>query len=207
MDNKHPASPGRAVLPTLCLILLPALLILFSGCAASQAPTSYYTLSAPEDSNLSRSVSRAQTLLIEPVRLAEYLDVRELVVRTESHQISYLGSHHWGGSLGGMIRDLLMHDLQDQLSDYQVVVVPGTDRSVQRLLITIDHFEQDLDQSALVKGNWQLLPAPGQSTGAGAMFSFRTPLTSTSPQDLAAALSQGLIKVSAQIANHLNKTP
>ncbi len=94
--------------------VLALLILLGTGGCASSPPARFYLLSAVAPSRTA-SRSGSGSLIVDRVRIPDYLDRPALVRRTGQNRLDVSDIERWGGSLSAMIRDVLSEDLAERL--------------------------------------------------------------------------------------------
>ena len=176
--------------------VLGAMLMLLAGCSSSQQPLSYYQLpAAPLYSK--QDVTLAQELYVEPVQLASFLNGRGLVLQQSDVELVVARQHLWAEPLTQQLQRQLTDRLAPQLTDYVVILQPGS--NTVRVALQLDGFHALAEGYAIVSGRFAISQRKGTET-----FSIRVALTEDGYPALVAALAEGLQQLSQQIAQQLN---
>lgn len=184
---------------TLRLIILVSVVGL-AGCAGGPTPASHYILPTQEEAE---AVSRTpeHTLVVDPVRLASYLDSQSIVMQRDDILLQQASSHLWAEDLDRQLHRRLRQRLDERLSNTRVL----TNRNAMdalRLSIEVDHFQGRYDGMAVAAGRWQLRDASGQLL-ALEPFNISMPLEADGYPALVRALGESWDEVADQIAERI----
>jgi uncharacterized protein len=187
-----------------------AVAMTFTGCsilAPTQEHTRFIVLSpiAPGTSNSTVTANSSGPPLaigLGPVRLPEYLDRPELVIRTSPNGFDLSEIYRWAEPLSDNFRHVLATDLIAQLGGGDLVQYPwfaGTrlDYVVQ---VQVEHFEAGVDHSTQLSAHWELKPPNGDQVLASNETQLSRPVDSLEGDTVAAALSTDLGALARQIA-------
>jgi|SRR5450830_1327266 len=96
-----------------------AIIILIASCATS-APTRFYTLSVPVQSQ--QSTAKATTIAIEvlPVNVPERLKRPQLVINTQGAQLKVLEQDRWSSSFNDELHDVFASGIANQTGALEV---------------------------------------------------------------------------------------
>ncbi len=185
----------------LSIILASGLLCALAGCFQAN-PVQQYTLTTEPPLQVLPQKAASTTILIGPVKLASYLDQPRMVRRHSTTQIDSIAGHQWAGNLAEMISDKLVAEMDALLQPSPVFAYPGTTVFTQgrRIALNILRFEGTEDKTAIIEARWTLFDLKDKSILKTQSSLIHTPLTDDSYEALATALSQGLTKISREIA-------
>lgn len=145
----------RRPLAALAIAALAAFAIsLGAGCTSlTPAPTpetKYFVLDLPPKGKL--PPQSLDKILVAPVRLPEYLNQQQLVVREKDHQIRIAKYHSWAEPLEVSIRRSISSQLNHKDLGYSFV--PSC-RGCPQLLVDIHHFYPTVDGEVLLTGGYR----------------------------------------------------
>lgn len=185
----------------LSIILVSGLLCALVGCFQAQ-PVRQYTLTTEPPAQVPPQKAAPTTILIGPVKLASYLDQPRMVRRHSTTQIDSIAGHQWAGDLAEMISDKLVAEMGALLQPSPVFAYPGTTVFTRgrRVALDILRFEGTEDKTATIEARWSVFDLTDKSILKTQTSLIHTPLTDDSYEALATALSQGLTKISREIA-------
>ncbi len=193
----------RPLLVTSIVLALAA-----SGCAATV--TRYYTLSPAEPAAPSaRSAESAVLIGIGPVELPDYIDIRNIVVRTGDNTLDQAAFDQWGGSLDDMIPRVLVDNLHARMpSDHFVAFPQSGDLPFDfRVPVTISRFDVSTAGEAVVVARWQIRGKAGSGTLLVRETTARFQGSGRTYSDRVAALSKALGLLTDDIAAALATMP
>lgn len=182
-----------------------------SACLKSNPPVkgerySLPEIATPQPANASQQTV-TQTLVLNRIQLADYLDTDRIVVQLDDVTLHPARDHLWVDNLSQELRRGLRTRLSSQLPNTAIVdPLPGASVSANSLQLTIDQFHGQMRGYAILSGQWQLLSAdrkPLQSQS----FKFSTPLAESGYPALVRALGSNLDLLSEQIAGQLQRAP
>ena len=151
-------------------ILLPAMLI-FCGCSlfssGPQPKTRFFMLSSPATSGKSvqpLATYPQATIGIGPVRLPEYLDRRNIIVRNSRNEFELAELSQWAEPMA----DMFSRAVADNLS-----ILLGTNRIIQfpwrssmpvdyQLTIQVAQFDGTLGEQVVLRAHWQVFTGDGK---------------------------------------------
>ena len=150
-------------------------------------------------------VSSQATVGIGPIEVADYLDERQLVTRVAPNEIHLEEDHLWGEPLRDAFAQVLRGDLERQLGTRRVVMHPfeGVEPDVL-VAVEVLRFEQIAGGPARVSARWTIRNPQGGEPSIHELTVDVTP-GSTDPQARAAALSQGVARLSEAMAVDLRR--
>jgi uncharacterized lipoprotein YmbA len=182
-----------------------------SGCsvlAPRQDRTRFIMLTASTPRSLNMQSAANPTLAsaaigLGPVQLPEYLDGPELLIRTSPNGFELSNRDRWAESLADNFRHVLANDLTNLLGAKNIVQYPwypGT-RLNYIVHIQVEHFEADTNQTVELTASWELITTQTDQILASREAQFSRPLTSLAGETAAAALSEDVAELAAQIAS------
>ncbi len=198
------ARSARAVLASLVGMLLAA-------CLSGSADPQYFTLSsASGDAAGAPIASRPELgLVVGPLEFPRYLDRPEIVRRDGSHRLILADAHLWGGSLQTDILRVVADDLARLLGTAQVAVYPTEPRFLPdyRVLLDLREFEGVAGQGVRLRARWTIAAVPDGRAIVVEEETIEQPLASSSIEDMVAAESTALGRLTHRIATRLAELP
>lgn len=191
----------------LSLLLVPACLILLTGCLSpgSSPATTYYQLRpmdpAPEPIDTFEGI-----MVVGPVELSPYLNNPRLVIRPTPHRVEYLEFHRWAEPLEQNLANVIAGDLSELLqSDLTYAYTPrvGIRDDVHSIRMRVHGFEVNengqatLDISAVHLKGMKLLRNPILH------LKLKGPVEGASPEQQVAALNQLVHELSLALAREV----
>ncbi len=154
-QTKPRGAPPATLLP----LLMAALLVTIAGCASSPR-THFYTLGA-DDLALEEVTRQADGVRIGlwRVKLPDFLDRPEIVLRTSPYTLELADFHHWAERLDSDITRLLAHELARQLKTRHITLSPwlANVRNDYQVKVDFSRFDGSLGGEVVVGGVWRLL--------------------------------------------------
>ncbi len=184
---------------------LTAGLVALGGCGS--ATTRYYTLSDVDAPALAPAATASALIGIGPVKLPDYVDRPQIVVRTGENAVEQAAFDQWGGSLDDMVPAVLVDDLAARLPGDHFVAFPqsGDLAFDYRVPVRITRFDVTTSGDAVVDARWQVRDPSGvvvvRETAA------RATVEGTDYTSRVAALSRALGTLADEIARELAPLP
>ncbi|MBU1232551.1 MAG: PqiC family protein [Proteobacteria bacterium] len=177
------------------------LLFLAGGCMKQGIPLYYHTLSNPGQASVSPPQNDLPTILVGPVRVASFLDQKQLVKQRTSNSVSLIEQHRWAGNLSEMLSNALITQLSQMLNNEKVYSFPNT-TSGNGLRLELDflHFEEDQNRMAIIEARWRILSEDNQTILHSATSHYKIPPATQDYDALVKGLSQGLTRLSQEIS-------
>ncbi len=201
--------PARPAL--LRLLAASAALVLLAGCSllpeAKPDPTRYYVLAGA--TGATTAAAGAPVVHIRPVEIANYLRARAMVVRRGNNEIEFREYARWGEPLEQGIARALRGELLVRGAAAGITV--GSTRSARlgadlELAVRVLAFEGHAGGGAPVHAVWELFNEKGL-VHRGEFRSDAARWDAKNEASLAAALSEGIGALAADIAAGLAKKP
>lgn len=184
-----------------------------TACFKSNPPVQSQRYSLPEvpapvaASQDKSSPALTNTLVLNKITLADYLDSDRIVVQLDDITLRPARDHLWVDNLSQELRRGLRNRLSSRMPGTAVVdPLPGSANKATTLQLTIDQFHGQMQGYAVLSGQWQLLSAehkPLQSQS----FRFSSPLAENGYPALVRALGSDLDLLSDQITGALQRLP
>jgi uncharacterized lipoprotein YmbA len=184
------------------LRLLPVAALLAAGCtllAPAADPSRFFVLTALSTSSAEGS---GLALGVGPVRVASYLAVSEVQVRTRPTELSRSSVDRWAEPLEEGITRVLAQNLSAELGTRDVVLFPWyADQSPShQVQVSVRRFELEPDGSGVLEARYEvtaLAPRGGQVIRD---VELRRPAAGSDVAASVAALSESLAELSRRIA-------
>ncbi len=184
------------------LIILSALIMGLSGCAATQ-DTRFYLLSSLPQTVAGSQVKKAElTLGIGPVNIPEYLDRPQIVTRSSRNALRLAEFHNWAEQLKINIAQVVAENLSILLSTDQVKLYPWpqSDSPIDyQVLINVIQFERNPAGDAVLLARWSI-NSRGKTVLTGRTAHITVRPKGHDYKSLAGALSETLADLSREIA-------
>ncbi|GAB2798182.1 hypothetical protein GCM10027040_26020 [Halomonas shantousis] len=108
--------------------------------------------------------SATRALVLEPIRIADYLDSDGIVMQLSDIEIHQASNHLWAENLSRQLERSLRHHLSLALPNVRVLRDSRGADAGEALSVRLDveEFQGRHDGMAVVSGQWQLRDAEGQ---------------------------------------------
>lgn len=195
---------GNNKFSRLCLTLMAAFMcICLGGCLKQSLSTSYYTLSKSQQVMVAGS-NPLPIILLGPVNIASFLDQRQMVSQNSPYSLNFEEQHRWAGDLHDMLTNVLVSNLSINLGTEKVLLFQGSlAQNGFQVIIDILHFEKDSKDNAFLMARWKIVSTKDTKTLHFATSTHKVPLERDDFESLSKGLSQGLSKLSDEIANRI----
>jgi uncharacterized protein len=199
--------------PNLAKLSLAAMAIA-CGCSvlAPQTDRSRYFVLSPSAGSDSISQSRepraTRPLMIGlgPITIPNYLNRPEVVTRLSDTEFAVSDTDRWGEPLEANLSRVLSQDLTTDLPGLQVTPFPWSRRAQLDYRISVDfrHLERTADGNAEVEAQWTVRTSVENKLVDSGTTTISLP-AGNDPRSASASLSQGIARVSLEIAQALQK--
>ncbi len=177
-------------------------LVTLVGCFQATPVRQYILITEPIPQALDHNLE-PMTILIGPVKLANYLDQARIVRRHGPTRIDALTGHQWAGDLTEMISQKLIADLGGLLKPAQVLAYPGPAGQGRRVSIDILRFEGTDDKKAIIEANWTIFDLESKEMLKTHSSLIHMLLSDDSFETLTTVLSKGLTQLGQEIATSI----
>lgn len=169
------------------IISLAGLILFLTACASTPDVETHYFLLNPSQSSATNTAISSDTINLEPIQLAKFLDQPGIVLQTAQHEIKVAHYYRWAEPLKKNLHRYIYHSLG----------IRNSSDASQSLEIHIQQFHGTQDGSALVSGYWTI-------NNESHPFSYHAPLTKTGYAELVAQLALLLDQLCVDIASQIN---
>lgn len=138
-----------------------------------------------------------------PIRLPEYLDRPELLIRTSPNGFDLSETDRWAEPLVDNFRHALANDLTNLLGSKNIVQYPWDPGTKLDIIVHIEvqRFEADTSHSAELVARWDLRTSQTDQVLASREARFSHQSTSAAGDAVAGALSEDVAELAQQIAS------
>lgn len=184
------------------LRLLPAAALLAAGCtllAPAADPSRFFVLTALSTSSAEGS---ALALGVGPVRVATYLAVSEIQVRTSPTELSRSAVDRWAEPLEEGITRVLAQNLSAELGTRDVVLFPwyAEQSPSHQVQLSVRRFELEPDGSGVLEARYEVTALAPRGGHVIRDVELRQASTGTDVAASVAALSESLAELARRIA-------
>lgn len=184
------------------IIMICGMVITQVGCFQATPVRQYILITEPIPKALDHNYE-PMTILIGPVKLANYLDQPRIVRRHGLTRIDSLTGHQWAGDLTEMISHKLIAELGSLFKPARVLAFPGTAGQGRRVAIDILRFEGTDDKNAIIEANWTIFDLESKELIKTQSSLVQVLLADDSFETLTTALSQGLTQLGQEMATSI----
>ena len=192
-------------------IILFCLTFVVSGCSNAPKPETQYFVLTPDTQSI--SVAKPGTLqngpkkviVLESIKLAEFLDQPGIVLQTNVHQIDVAHYHRWGEPLKRSLHRYILEMLTAQLPQHTPLNDSNYNPTTpyQYLDITVNQFNGTTDGFALLSSQWILKHSDSKTFVVNEPFSYQALLTNSGYPELVNQLANLLEDLCNDIASLL----
>ena len=146
------------------------ILFLVTGClgigGGDVQPVLFYTLDPVEIGTKDDVASGANVQIgLEKIVIPDYLNRKEIVVRTRHNELRYTGNHLWAERLGGSLPRVLVQNITRQMNEpAQVFALPWPDIAEPDLSVSIEvqafEGQENPESKVLFELNWRIRSTP-----------------------------------------------
>jgi len=140
-------------------IFITSLLLMLAACSSSP-PVHYYSLS-PIDTDYQQDGDDAVLLGLGPLRIPDYLNRSQLVMRDAGTEMQIDDYSHWSEPLTLAMLRVLSADVDNLLDDVVVVMFPYDslirDQISYRLIGDINRFDADQSGKVVLEAQWSIV--------------------------------------------------
>lgn len=148
------------------LVILGVMLLVMSACtpfgSGTQKPTKNYVLNSlyTEESTPQPLADFSEIgILVGPIRMAQYLDRSDVVIRNSSNEIVIADFSSWAGPLRENFSRVLAENLSLWLNTKKVAIFPGTKLQFFKYNITmnVNRFDGRPGDRSYLRARWTIL--------------------------------------------------
>jgi uncharacterized lipoprotein YmbA len=136
-------------------------LFAMTGCAAAP-PRRIYELAgaaSPQARSAAPAAPAAPVLHLAAVRVPDYLDSNDIVLRVGQHQLQTVSTARWGERLSAGLTHALASDLAERLPSIAVTADPSGDAAAARVFVSVETFDVWADGHCVLKASWTIVPS------------------------------------------------
>lgn len=185
-------------------VLLGALACLsLAGCALGRSPVATTWVLDPVATRAVPSAAPVDSgvLSVERVRVPDWLDRSQLVVRGHDGRLELDERARWGEPLGRGLQRVMAENLASLLTERRVVAAPAPPQTVVGLRLSLDFVEaaRQSDGELRVEVRWELQAADGKSLRRG-LSTQQIRTVKPGPAGTVAALNEALFKLATELS-------
>ena len=176
--------------------------LLLAGCALGRSPVATtWVLDPVAARGPSEASAETGALSVERVRVPDWLDRSQLVVRGADGRLELDEQARWGEPLGRGLQRVMAENLASLLTDRPVIAAPAPPRTVIAVRLSLDFIEaaRRSDGELRVKVRWEFQAADGKSLRRG-LSTYDTQAVKPGPAGTVAALNEALFKLATELS-------
>lgn len=189
----------------LCKVWL--LLLVLTSCTSSQvSQVNYYLLDQADASDAIPAMEdNKEAVVLDEVKLANYLKKSNLSIQLEEHRLYYSRDHLWAEPLHLAISRTLQKDLNQRSEDYYYISVkhPNSQHINRKLIVQFDHFAATSQSQAVISGKYWMVQEDKPEKTMERAFSISTPLVKDGFPHSVSRLRQLVTELSNEITRNL----
>jgi uncharacterized protein len=182
------------------IILVAA--VFLCGCA-SPSPR-FYTLTPIQNDIAYKGARQSHRMVIGvgPVKMAEYLEQSRIVTRPGDNQVVRAEFDRWAGSLKNDFINVLAEDMGLLLPSAQILLYPfrAPEPVDYQVMVDVMRFDGQLGGSVWLDSRWSIIEGHENKLVQAHRSSIVEPVTGSTYDDLVAAESRALGKLSQEIS-------
>jgi uncharacterized lipoprotein YmbA len=189
----------------LSLAFAAAGLSVLAGCFGSTAPSRFYALTPMEQAPAPQGAKTGISDIavgIGPIKIADYLKQTDIVTRDTGNTVKFAEFEQWAGSLEDNFTRALAENLGCLLNSDRIFVRPWPQEVAVQYQVTLEviRFDGQRGGEAWLIARWSVSGEEPDKPLAVKRSSIQEPIGGSSYEDLVAAQSRALAKLSREIA-------
>jgi uncharacterized protein len=182
------------------VVLLLAMVLVFSACAGKSASSKFYVLNSLPQPAL--SAPEGATIGVLPVTMPDYLDRPQVVTRVSENEINLDEFSRWAEPLKDSFTRALVQDLSTLLNTAKVIKTTGSPGIPMALLVGVEvvQFDGTLGGDVVLIVRWGLFGAEGKKLLVGKRSTFKEGTGAATYEAYVAAESRAVAALSREIA-------
>jgi len=176
-----------------------ALLILVAGCAGPPATKIYLLGDPPNPAPSASKLSGRPITQLLPVSVPDYLDTRDILVRSGQNEVKASPTGRWAERLSVGLTRALAAALSARLSGADIVVDQPIVPPAQQILVDVEAFEIKSDGQCLLTARWTIAKAGLHVLHSG-RGTFVEQAANDSDAAFASAMTRSIDRLADQVA-------
>ncbi|MGF1760641.1 ABC-type transport auxiliary lipoprotein family protein [Photobacterium sagamiensis] len=185
------------------------LVVALTGCSSQpEAVSNTYLLPVSVQGDAAQSGTNQPLLVVRPVEMAEHLAGAGLVYQISDTEVVQARQNLWAESISDQLTRKIKDDLRLKQSAYWPTELSPAFSAVglPRLQVKLNQFNGHYSGRVKVSGEWLMLDGKGKLQGVYP-FHFQVPLEKDGYDAQVKALSEGMSRLTSQIAQKLSPMP
>lgn len=184
-------------------IIITLLFFVLGGCVGTSPPSRFYRLTSLVESQSDMHTGSTQDIAvgIGPVTIADYLDQKKIVTRSNENQIDRAEFDQWSGSFKNNVTEVLAENIGDLLGSERISIFPWRSYiSVEyQVLIDVSRCDGQLGKDMMLVVHWSVFKGREKQLIAMKRSSITQAVGSAGYSALVAAYSSALGELSREI--------
>ena len=180
-----------------------------AACISSPVPATYVLSHAVDFTRETESAS-GPVVQLQRVLVPDYLDTTDILERVGEYEVKASSTGRWGERLSLGITHALGSDLAIRLPMNRVTLDHPADKSVRRILVSVDRFDVWADGHCVLTANWSIVePHSGAVLTEGRGNFVTTPVRGGNPSDgaVVAGMADAVNQLADSIASAVKGLP
>jgi uncharacterized lipoprotein YmbA len=175
------------------------------GCGLSGPPPAEYIIGTePAPASVTTPLTGRPIIEVKPVQLADYLDTKELLVRS-GNQVVASRSGRWGERLSVGMTRALATSLAARLPGLDVTTAAPLEHPTWQVLVDVTTFEASANHQVVLVARWAIIDGPGRSTLVSEQTALTEPVTSVDDSAVVTAMSRAVEDLASAIATGIER--
>jgi len=188
------------------------LILFIAGCSSTPDIQTQLFLLTPETHNTTTASKRqvdqnaVKTIVIDPIKLADYLDQLGIVMQTDKHQIQVAHYNRWAEPLDENIYRFILETLSADSAGYSFQKESKFTRQVSHMVLSLElnQFNGTSSGSAVMSGHWVLKNSMSNKLIMSDSFNYEEPISESGYPALVSQLALILEKACADIISSIS---
>jgi cholesterol transport system auxiliary component len=171
-----------------------------SACSREPPPETYILGRDVPAGRINLSQLNSPIVELRPVRIPDYLDNKDIVVRYVGGQIMVSRDARWGERLSRGVTRAVSASLAARLPRLAVMTTPALEKSRWRVLIDIDAFSVQSTEQCVLAGRWSVWTGGEEKKLRDEKFSMSQPIGKGSDAEIVAVMTNLVDQLAASMA-------
>lgn len=187
-------------------IIIACLILSLYACGSKPPPETQYFVLTPTASTVSTSdIDAKNSVVLESIRLAEFLDQPGIVLQTDTHQIKVAHYHRWAEPLKRNMHRYIMETLNNKFPGHivQSDINLNEIATEQSLQIIVNQFNGTTEGTAIFSGGWILSDVKTKTILKNETFHYEATLVNDGYAELVNQLATLLEQLCSEISQSI----
>jgi uncharacterized lipoprotein YmbA len=176
------------------------------GCGLSGPPPAEYIIgTAPAPARVTTPLTGRPIIEVKPVHLPDYLDTRDLLVRS-GNQVVASRSGRWAERLSVGMTRALAASIAARLRGVDVTTAAPVEHPTLQVLVDVTAFEASANQEVVLVARWAIIDGTGRSTLISEQTALTEPVASIEDSAVVTAMSRAVEDLARAIATGIERS-